>query len=337
MMPASGLFGLAPAAFVQGDFVAGLRRPDGRWSVVQLAAEPFPNTWQRRVLLWFLCALALVTPLGWIFARRLVKPLIGFAQAAEQLGRDPTAPVLALSDGPAEVGRAARAFNQMQSRLRSFVDDRTAMVGAISHDLRTPLTRLRFRIEDVDDEGTRDGMIAEVEEMEAMITSVLEFIREGSTYSAREYVDLSSLVGELAESWTHSGADVSLVDTSSDDIVDVDRLAVRRLVGNLVENAIKYGDRARIHVWNDVQEVFVDIVDDGAGIAPEEQERVFEPFYRTADARASAKAGSGLGLAVCRSIARTHGGDVSLFPSAAGFTARLRLPLAYERAGKLAA
>jgi nitrate/nitrite-specific signal transduction histidine kinase len=110
------LFGIAPSPFVQGDFVAGLRLPDGRWSVVRLAAEPFPNTWQRRVLLWFLCALALVMPLGWIFARRLVKPLIGFTQAAEQLGRDPTAPVLALSDGPAEVGRAARAFNQMQSR-----------------------------------------------------------------------------------------------------------------------------------------------------------------------------------------------------------------------------
>jgi signal transduction histidine kinase len=180
-------------------------------------------------------------------------------------------------------------------------------------------------------------MISEVEEMEAMITSVLEFIREGATHSAREYVDLSSLVGDLAESWTGTGADVSLTDIGCTDVVDVDRLAIRRLIDNLVENAIKYGDRAKIHVWNDGQEAFVDVVDDGAGIIVDEQERVFEPFYRTADARASRKAGSGLGLAVCRSIARTHGGDVSLFSGAAGFTARLRLPLAFEQVGRVAA
>ncbi|MCE7795991.1 ATP-binding protein [Sphingobium sufflavum] len=352
---ATGLFGLAPAPYVQGNFVAGLRLPDGRWSVVQLAAEPFPNTWQRRILLWFLCALALVTPLGWIFARRLVKPLIGFAQAAEQLGRDPTAPVLALGEGPAEVGRAARAFNQMQTRLRSFVDDRTAMVGAISHDLRTPLTRLRFRIEDVDDDATRDGMIAEVEEMEAMISSVLEFIHQGSTPAPREYVALPALVAELADSWRGTGAAVSVAEgengngragdgrsgdgraVGGDMVVDVDRLAVRRLIDNLVENAIKYGALAKIRVWNDGQEAFVDVVDAGAGVAPDEQDRVFEPFYRTAEARASAKAGNGLGLAVCRSIARTHGGDVGLLSGADGFTARLRLPLAFERAGRLAA
>jgi signal transduction histidine kinase len=332
-----GLFGLAPPPFVQGDFVAGMRLPDGRWSVVRLAPESFPNTWQRRVLLWFFCALALVTPLGWIFARRLVKPLIGFAQAAEQLGRDPTAPVLALGDGPAEVGRAARAFNQMQSRLRSFVDDRTAMVGAISHDLRTPLTRLRFRIEDVEDEGSREGMIAEVEEMEAMIASVLDFIRNGSMQSPREYVDLPSLVGELAEGWAATGADVTVAESAGAQVVDVDRLAVRRLIGNLVENALKYGESATIRIWNEAQEVFVDVVDAGAGVAPEEQERVFEPFYRTMEARASTKPGTGLGLAVCRSIARNHGGDISLLSGPTGFTARLRLPLAYEQTGKLAA
>ncbi|HEX7873244.1 MAG TPA: ATP-binding protein [Sphingobium sp.] len=335
--PSRGLFGLAPAPFVQGDFVAAMRLPDGRWSVVKLADEPFPNSWQSRVLLWFLCALAIVTPLGWIFARRLVKPLIGFARAAEQLGRDPTAPVLALGEGPAEVGRAARAFNQMQSRLRSFVDDRTAMVGAISHDLRTPLTRLRFRIEDVDNDEKRDGMIAEVEEMEAMISSVLEFIREGATHSTREYVPLSTLVRELSDSWAETGADIVVTTRGHEDVVDVDRLAVRRLIGNLVENAIKYGDSARIRVWDDGQEAIVDIVDQGAGIPPDEQDRVFEPFYRTADARASTKGGSGLGLAVSRSIARTHGGDVSLFSGPTGFTARLRLPLAFEEAKRAAA
>lgn len=211
------------------------------------------------------------------------------------------------------------------------------MVGAISHDLRTPLTRLRFRIEDVDDEGAREGMIAEVEEMEAMITSVLEFIREGATHSPREYVSLSSLVADLSESWRRTGADVELVNTDDDGVVDIDRLAVRRLVSNLVENAVKYGERARVRVWNDGHEAFVDVSDDGKGILQDEQERVFEPFYRTADAHISKKAGSGLGLAVCRSIARTHGGDINLVGGPAGFTARLRLPLAFDHLKKVAA
>ena len=124
------LFGLAQAPFVQGDFVAALKLSDGKWAVVQPAPEPFPNSWQRRVLLWFAIALAIVVPLGYLFARRLVKPLDRFAGAAEQLGRDPAAAIGPL-DGPAEIGRAAHAFNLMQNRLRAFVEDRTAMIGAI--------------------------------------------------------------------------------------------------------------------------------------------------------------------------------------------------------------
>lgn len=172
---ARGLFGLAPAPFVEGDFIAAR---EGCWMVLQPVPESFPNAWQRRVLLWFLIAAAIVVPVGWLFSRRLVRPIAGSARAADQLGRDPVAPVLAL-DGPAEIGRAAQAFNRMQARLRSFVDDRTVMIGAISHDLRTPLTRLRFRIEDAPDD-IRAGMLDDVQEMEQMIGSVLSFIRDAS-------------------------------------------------------------------------------------------------------------------------------------------------------------
>jgi len=282
------------------------------------------------VLLWFAVAFAIVAPIGWLYARHIVRPLARFTTAAEQLGRDPSAALVAL-EGPAEIGRAAHAFNVMQSRLRSFVDDRTAMVGAISHDLRTPLTRLRFRIEEVEDDGIRDGMNAEVAEMEAMITSVLTFIRDASTPNARERLDLGLLVEDVAQDAQMIGSDVK-VEALAPAPVEIDVLGMRRLLANLVENAVKYGDRARIRMRVEEDAAIAEIEDDGPGIPDDELERAFEPFYRASNAADSGKTGTGLGLAVCRSIARAHGGDVVLVRSAEGFAAQLRLPLAYDAA-----
>jgi len=324
--PTRGLFGLAPAPFVEGDFVAALRLPNGKWAVVQPAPEPFPNAWQRRVLLWFVISLALVAPFGWLFARRLVKPIDRFARAAEALGRDPSVAIGTL-DGPAEIGRAALAFNLMQSRLRNFIDDRTAMIGAISHDLRTPLTRMRFRIEDV--EGpVHDGLLAEVDAMEAMITEVIDFIRTASIPGARERLDLSTLVDDVVEDAKMVGSDVR-IELAEPAMVEVDVLGLRRLLDNLLENAVKYGNRARIRVRTEADSAIAEIFDEGPGLPEDEIERAFEPFYRGEAARASDKAGSGLGLAVCRSIARAHGGDVNLVHGKDGFSAQVRVPLAF--------
>lgn len=327
--PARGLFGLAPAPFVEGDFIAAMRVGDGNWATVQPVPEPFPNAWQRRVLLWFLIAAAVVAPAGWMFSRRLVRPIAGFAHAAERLGRDPVAPVLALQ-GPAELGRAAQAFNLMQSRLRSFVDDRTAMIGAISHDLRTPLTRMRFRIEDVPDD-TRTGMLQDVEEMEQMISSVLAFIRDASEPGSRERLDLSSLLKDVVDDAAFVGKDVRL-ERSEKAAVEVDAIGVRRLLDNLIENAVKYGEQARVRLFIDEQNAVAEVSDSGPGLPDDELERVFQPFYRAPAARASGKQGSGLGLAVCRSIARAHGGEVQLKRGPRGLVAQLRLPLAYREA-----
>ncbi|UAK23464.1 ATP-binding protein [Sphingomonas nostoxanthinifaciens] len=323
------LFGLAPAPFVEGDFVAALQLRNGKWAVVQPAPAPFPNAWQRRVLLWFAVALAVTAPFGWLFARRLVKPLDRFAKAAEQLGRDPSV-VIGPLDGPAEIGRAAHAFNLMQGRIRSFVDDRTAMVGAISHDLRTPLTRMRFRIEDVDADDVRDGLLEEVDEMEAMIAQVIDFIRDASNTGARERLDLRTLVDDVVEDARLVGSDVT-IERADAAPVEVDVLGMRRLLDNLLENAVKYGDRARIRLTTDMDTAVAEIIDDGPGLPEDEMERVFEPFYRSEAARNSDKSGSGLGLAVCRSIARAHGGDVKLLQTDGGFRAQIRVPLAYDR------
>jgi two-component system OmpR family sensor kinase len=321
------LFGLAQAPFVEGDFVASLKLPDGSWAVVQPAPAAFLNSWQRRVLLWFAIALTVVLPLGWLFAQRLVTPLESFVRAAEQLGRAPAAAIVQL-DGPAEIGRAAHAFNLMQGRLRAFVDDRTAMVGAISHDLRTPLTRMRFRIEDVGDDDVRDGLLEEVEEMEAMIAQVIEFIRDASTPGARERLDLRTLVDDVVEDARLVGGDIT-VEQAERAPVEVDVLGMRRLLDNLLENAVKYGTRARVRLRTEAEDVVAEIIDEGPGLPDDELERVFEPFYRSDEAIASDKKGSGLGLAVCRSIARAHGGDVRLVRGPDGFRAEVRLPQAF--------
>jgi signal transduction histidine kinase len=215
----------------------------------------------------------------------------------------------------------------MQSRLRSFVDDRTAMVGAISHDLRTPLTRLRFRIEDAPDD-IREGMLAEINEMEQMISSVLAFIRDASEPGSRERLDLRSILEDVVKDAVFVGKPVTL-ERSEGAPVEVDPLGIRRLLGNLVENAVKYGDSAQVRMFTDRQDVVAEIRDNGPGLPEEELERVFQPFYRAPQARASNKHGTGLGLAVCRSIARAHGGDVRLACGDHGLVAQLRLPLAY--------
>ncbi|MPS70292.1 MAG: HAMP domain-containing protein [Novosphingobium sp.] len=323
----SGFFALTSPPFIEGDFVAAARQPDGQWLAVAPRAEPFPNAWQKRVMLWFALSLAIISPLAWLFARRIVVPLKDFAQAAEQLGRDPSATILPLS-GPAEIGRAANAFNQMRNRLRAFVDDRTAMVGAISHDLRTPLTRLRFRIEDVPDEQ-REGLLKEVSEMEAMISEVIAFIRDASTPGPRERVDFAELIaGSVADAQLVGGK--VTIEHNLHIPVDVDPVGIRRLLGNLLENAIKYGESARVRVSLHDGEAVAEIVDTGPGIPEDEFDRAFEPFYRSETARTSGQKGSGLGLAVCRSIARAHGGDVSFVHGGDGFAARVTVPAAFD-------
>ncbi len=325
-----GLFGLAPEPFVEGDFIAALRLSDGRWAVAQPVPEPFPNAWQRRVLLWFAVAIAIVGPLGWLFARRIVTPLSGFAYAAEQLGRDPAGPVRTLR-GPGELGRAANAFNLMHNRLRAFIDDRTTMVGAISHDLRTPLTRLRFRIEDIADNGLRDGIIAEVDEMEAMIGSVLDYLRDATASGRREHVDLAGLLDAAVKDAMLVGGDIAVVRNETA-IVEAEVLGIRRILDNLIQNAVKYGRDARVRLAAVGGMAVVEIIDGGGGVPDDELEQVFTPFYRSRAASASGKPGSGLGLAVCRSIARAHGGDVQLEHTEEGFIARLLFPLAFDTA-----
>jgi two-component system OmpR family sensor kinase len=305
-------------------FKVAVRQADGHWLIAS-TRDPFPNEWQRRILLWSVLSAVALAPVAYLFARRLAAPIGVFAAAAERLGRDPGAPPLRLQ-GPPEVQQAAVAFNDMQRRLRRYVDDRTALVGAVAHDMRTPLTRLRFRIEGAPAD-LRDKMIADVDQMDAMISSALAFVRDATQPCQRQRLELSSLVESVADEMAETGLDV-VAESAGPVVIDGDPVALRRLVTNLLGNAVKFGARARARVYAEGGHAVIEVDDDGPGIPERHRERVFEPFQRGEPSRSRETGGAGLGLAVVRSVARAHGGEATVANRAdGGLRASARLPL----------
>jgi hypothetical protein len=310
--------------FLFGDFQLAIRQSDGRWLVVEPKFTVLRDTWQVRILLILALSVVAVSPLAWLFARRLAGPITAFAAAAERLGRDPRAPPLSLS-GSAEVAAAANAFNEMQERLRRYVEDRTAMIGAVAHDLRTPLTRLRFRIETTPDD-VRSKLESDIDQMEAMISATLAFVRDTSRPAERTKLELASLLESVMDEAAETGGDAT-AEESDKIVIEGDPIALKRLVTNLVENALKYGGAARGRVYRQSGGAVLEIDDNGPGVPSSELDRVFEPFFRGEPSRNRETGGIGLGLAVVRSLARAHGGDVTLLNRPeGGLRARVTLP-----------
>lgn len=310
--------------FIVGDFKLAIHQDNGRWTVI----EPKPairfDTWQQRILLILVLSMLCVSPLAWLFARRLSGPISAFAGAAERLGRDPRAAPLELK-GSAEVIAAANAFNMMQERLRRYVEDRTAMIGAVAHDLRTPLTRLRFRIEAVPDD-VRAKLASDIDQMEAMIAATMAFVRDTTRPAERTRLELASLLESIIDEAAETGGQAS-VELGEKIVIDGDPVALRRLLTNLVENGLKYGGAVQGRVRAEGRLAVIEIDDNGPGIVPAELDRVFEPFFRSEPSRNRETGGIGLGLAVVRSVARAHGGDVTLHNRPeGGLRARVELP-----------
>jgi signal transduction histidine kinase len=311
--------------YLVAPFEAAVRRPDGSWTALKVTESGPLASWQQRIVLWLGLSLLALAPVGLLFARRLAAPFTALAAAAERLGRDPTAIPIAIK-GPPEVSVASEAFAQMQDRLHRYVEDRTSMVGAIAHDLRTPLTRLRFRIEGAP-EPLRSKMAGEIDQMDAMIASTLTFVRGASQPGERKRLELVSLVESVADEMAETGLKVE-AEGVSPVIIEGDPIGLRRLVTNLLDNAVKFGGSAKARVYAHGGSAIVEVDDEGPGVAESERERVFEPFYRGEPSRSRETGGAGLGLAVVRSIARGHGGDAVLENRAeGGLRARATLPL----------
>lgn len=239
------------------------------------------------------------------------RPLRRFAAAANRLGIDMNAPSLDEA-GPREVRLAAAAFNKMQRRLRAFVEDRTRMLAAVSHDLRTPLTRLRLRAEFIDDDVVRDKMLEDLAEMEAMIGSTLAFARDEAAKEAIEPLELNAILTRLGEDMRDAGKPVGVAPAPFPIHIAGRRMALRRALGNLMENAVKYGQVASVAVAITGENVTITIDDEGPGIPEVEFENVFRPFFRLEGSRSRDTGGTGLGLSVANDVIRAHGGEIRL-------------------------
>jgi signal transduction histidine kinase len=299
--------------------------PGAQWLSVLIADYPMERASLLSILLKLSPILIVIGLLSVWTARRLAAPIRDFARAAETLGVDMTAPPLAVR-GPHELRNAIRAFNLMQERLRRFLNDRTQMLAAISHDLRAPLARLRLRAEFVEDTEQQRKMFGDLQAMNAMIDTTLAFAADDARQEPRRLVDLGILVEDVCEDATDAGGSVSYAGSRGIEIT-CRPSTIRRAVANLIDNAVKYAGAARVRIVREQGRIVIVIDDDGPGIPTEEQEKVFAPFYRLDPARDPEKAGVGLGLSVARTIARQHGGDVTLANrDDGGLSVRLELP-----------
>ncbi len=295
--------------------VIGLRLSDGEWLNVTAELQPL-RPWHSPAFLWaFLLMTAAAGGLTLWAVRRLTAPVRTLAEAAEGLGRDVNAPPLP-EDGPTEVAIAAVAFNTMATRIRRFVEDRTELLTAIGHDLRTPITRLKLRAEFVEDDEQRGKILADLEEMEAMVSATLAFGRDVRTTEPVSPLDLAELLRTILDETGDANPD--LVDGLHYEgpahlTVRARSLSLKRVFVNLISNAVNYGGSATVRLIDaDHHMIVVEIEDDGPGLALGDLDRVFEPFHRGEPSRNRETGGVGLGLPIARNIVRAHGGDVTL-------------------------
>lgn len=300
-------------------------RLDEGWINFVAPLESMDSLWAPRFVLSLVVLVVLMTVLLVLALRQVARPYATLAAAAERLGLDVNAPPMP-ETGPREVRSAAHAFNVMQDRLRRFVEDRTQMLAAISHDLRTPITRMRLRAEFVDDDEQRDKMLADLAEMEAMLSATLTFARDDAGQEPVRSVDLAAMLQGLADDFAAAGHDAAY-DGPDHLALRAKPTALKRALANLIDNAVKYGGRADIRLSRGDGRVVAEIADAGPGIPPDEAEKVFHPFYRLERSRSRDTGGSGLGLAIARSAVRGQGGDVTVENRPqGGLLARVVLP-----------
>ncbi|MEW5788650.1 MAG: ATP-binding protein [Pseudomonadota bacterium] len=242
--------------------------------------------------------------------RWAVQPLRRLARAADALGRNLSGPPLP-ETGPKEVRQAAHAFNTMQNRLASYLEDRLRILAAVSHDLKTPITRLKLRAEMMDNPAQREKFLRDLEDMETMIAATLDFLRGEARKEASVQLDVNALLSTLRDDLEALGEKVEILGEALHPLRARPQ-ALKRCLANLLENAVRYGGAARIRVSDSPVELVLHVDDQGPGIAEDRLEQMFEPFRRGEASRNRATGGVGLGLAIARNLARAHGGEVTL-------------------------
>jgi signal transduction histidine kinase len=309
----------------------GIALPDGTAISARVAPDRHrPPFWGGPWMMTLLFAVISVTLLGLWAARALTAPLSSFAKAAESFSLNGAAAPLP-ERGPEEIRFVAQALNRMRERITGLIDDRTRMLAAISHDLRTPITRMRLRSEFIEDDVHRARMLADLDQMRSMLESVLSFLRNDRGLEAMTLVDIASTLQLVADQFADMGHKVSYVgpDHAMATVRPDDLL---RTVTNLVENATRFGAEATIRLAMSDGNAIVDVEDDGPGISDAQKDNMLEPFVRGDNARnMDEAAGFGLGLSIARAIVLAHGGELSLHDSEPhGLRVRIQIPVSQE-------
>ncbi|MFA6311611.1 MAG: ATP-binding protein [Sterolibacterium sp.] len=291
-------------------FQTQVRLLDGGWVQFHARVPQEAASLPWRLLLNLVVLLVAVSLLSLLAVRWVTRPLHVLASAADELGRDIHRPPLP-EGGPIEVRRAAHAFNTMQTRLVRYIEDRTRILAAMSHDLKTPITRLRLRAEMLEDEDLRQRFEKDLMEMEAMVGETLDFMRGLDSREPPQPIDMMAMLESLQADNEEMGRAVHIDGSATAPFVGAPQM-LKRCLTNLLDNALTYGKRARIGIEDTPDELLIRIRDEGPGLPEAELEKVFEPFYRLESSRNRATGGTGLGLSIARNIARAMGGDLRL-------------------------
>jgi signal transduction histidine kinase len=311
-------------SLVMADIRIALHLKDGAWLMIRPSDEGLTSLHYLRNVLDVLGKLFFVAVFSIWMARSIAKPLSNLAVAAERLGRErETTPISGMK--LPEFAAIADTFNEMQARLKKFVDERMQMLAAISHDLRTPLTRLRLYAESVPNKGQRSQILSDISDMETMVSTSLAFMSDDIHREAYSVVDIASLLISQCDNFVDSGRKVTYKGPDHAQL-SCRPVALRRAFSNLIDNGCKYGGDVCVSLTDKETSLVIDIRDNGPGIPAHQADRAFAPFQRLEASRNRETGGTGLGLTIARDVMLGHGGDIRLINDDKGFVVRVQLP-----------
>jgi signal transduction histidine kinase len=311
-------------SLVMADIRIALRLSDGNWLIIGPSDAGLTSLHYLRNILGITGTLFFVALFSIWMARSIVTPLTNLAQAAERLGREREMTPITGMKLP-ELAAIADTFNEMQARLKKFVDERMQMLAAISHDLRTPLTRLRLYAETVPSEAQRAQILSDITDMETMVSTSLAFMSDEIHREPYSAVDIASLIISQCDNFTDAGRAVSYAGPDHAQLT-CRPVALRRAFSNLIDNGCKYGGEVGVSLSDNGASLVIDVRDKGPGIPPDQVERAFAPFQRLEASRNRETGGTGLGLTIARDVVVSHGGDIELLHEGGGFLVRVELP-----------
>ncbi|TMJ40278.1 MAG: HAMP domain-containing histidine kinase [Alphaproteobacteria bacterium] len=311
-------------SLVMADIRIALHLRDGTWLMIRPSDEGLTSLHYLRNILDIFGKLFFVAVFSIWMARSIAKPLSNLAAAAERLGRERATTPIGGMKLP-EFAAIADTFNEMQARLKKFVDERMQMLAAISHDLRTPLTRLRLYAESVPNKGQRSQILSDISDMETMVSTSLAFMSDDIHREAYGVVDVASLLISQCDNFVDSGRKVTYEGPDHAQL-PCRPVALRRAFSNLIDNGCKYGGDVCVSLSDKGTSLVIDIRDNGPGIPADQAERAFAPFQRLEASRNRETGGTGLGLTIARDVVLGHGGDIRLINDDKGFVVRMQLP-----------